>query len=649
MQADNENWKKHILQYIRFLIPYLPCIILCSIIAGICITLFFQQLNLALRGTFIAVPLLLGSFLLLTICKKDLTFNNTITIFSFNKKYLLILFVSLFSLTIFMLAVNLGGSWIYPTLVTLLYVVILIQLLSKDFSKNILLLEIMLTQADFIWCTLVKYDFYFGGTDIMPHQFMATITYLSSYIIPPSSSLFANYSYFPLFHIFLAECSHVIGIDIQTTIFSVTWPISVISIIFAYYIFRNMVNNEQIALMACLIYSMIAIDLTLSQYMIPRSLAFVGFLILLYIMTSINRHISMDNNLLISTIPFGILIIIIMLFTIFVHQVSIILIIVLLCILMACEWFVARQKYIKNSVLLILIILSIAYWVFVAFSFTKSLTILFFNADLIDNPVMISIADLSSSALFYINSIGTEILLFFVVIAIGYLLWRKKSDYLTVLALFTLITLVLYVPNPLTMIGQLTNLFGFNRFGLFLGPVMALIMAVGIYIVSQYLIKIKIPINITGILFILLIFIYASSATGLLKIDQPINREYFNSDEVKGLDFINGYVPYGSTIYTDYFSQRYLDKSYFNDSKVLGLPYFIADIISNLNALPSYNGYIVLPYKQFIGSGLYLGTINEVSSQSIFVYPTGENLIKMRVGLEPKNKLYSNNAIVIYS
>lgn len=643
VQHDKKGWNTHLLNYIRLSIPYLPYLILLLTVGGIFLAFFLQMPDLALRGVFLIFPALLASFLLQSICKKDLASHDTITLFSFNRRFFLTLFAGLFSITLIILAAGFGNLWIYPALVTLLYVIILIQIFSGETSKVTLLPEIMVTQAGFIWSSIQKYGFYFGGTDIMPHQFMATITYLSGHVLPPE---FGGYTDFPLYHIFVAECSHVLGLDIETGIFSFTWPISVIGVIFVYYIFLNTVENEQIALLTSLIYSMSAVGLTHSIYMVPRSLAFVGFLMLLYFMTSSNRFKKPYANCILITIT--------TVFTVLVHQVSILLIIALLCLLIVCEWFVDHEKYVTDLSFLFIVATSASYWIYIAFSFARSTFTSRLDTNLWENPVVLRATDLLPAdpmvtLSYYINSIGTEIFLFLAVIAIGYILWRKKHDYLTVLALFTLITLALYVPNPLHMVWQLERLLAINRFNLLLGPFMALIMGAGVYILSQYLLRAKIPVNAICILLIAMIFLYGSSTTGLLKIDPSINRDNFNSDEVRGLDFVYGYIPYGSTIHTDYFSQRYLGAIYFSESETLGLPYFSTGMIGDLNSIPSYSGYIVLPYKEFMRRGLTLGVGSEFVPRHVYpCYPTEENIVSTMVGLELRDKLYSNQAIMIY-
>jgi len=247
---------------------------------------------------------------------------------------------------------------------------------------------------------------------------------------------------------------------------------------------------------------------------------------------------------------------------------------------MACR----TEKICYKYVFLFIVILSISYWIYVAFSFTRSIFITRLDLDLWENPLVIQATDLLLTDpivkwSYYINSLGNEILLLLTVLAIGYILWREKRDYFTVLALFASITLVIYLPNLLHIVWQLERLLAIDRFQLFLGPFMALMMGAGIYILSQYLLKTKIPVNVICIMLIAMIFIYGSSTTGLLKIDPSIYRDNFNSDEVKGLDFVYQHIPYGSIIHTDYYSQRYLDTPHFSNSETLGLPFFSTGIV----------------------------------------------------------------------
>lgn len=643
MPLGRGRWNICILDYIRRSIPYLPYFVLLLTIVGVSVAFFLQTPDWALKGVYLVFPVLLASYILQFIRKKDLALHNTVTIYSGNRKCLLTLFVCLFSISLVILAAGFGNSWVYPALIVLLYVVILIQIFSNRTSKVTLLSEIVLTQAGFIWSSVQKYDFYFGGGDIMAHQFMATITYLSGRVLPPK---FGGYTDFPLYHIFVAECSHVLDLNIETIILSFTWPISVIGVIFVYYIFFHIVRNEQIALLGGLIYSMGAVSLTHSIYMIPRSLAFVGFLMLLYIMTSSNRLKNPYVKCACVTL--------IGVFIVLVHQVSILLILALLSLLIVCEWFVGREKYITGPSFILIGVIFVGYWIYVAFSFARSTFTSRLGTDRWENPVVLRATDLlptdpMTTLSYYINFIGSEIFLFFAVIAIGWILWRKKSDYLTVLALFALITLALYVPNPLHAIWQISELLAINRFKLLLGPFMALIMGVGMYILSKYLINVKIPIRGICVLLIAIIFLYGSSTTGLLEITPGIYRESFNSDEVQGLDFIYKYVPYGSTIHTDYVSWRYLDVSYFSESDALDLPYFTTGVIASLNNVPSYSGYIVLPYNQFIRHGLMLRVGGSLDPNNLnSCYPTEGSVISMMRELEPRDKLYSNQAIMIY-
>ena len=68
----------------------------------------------------------------------------------------------------------------------------------------------------------------------------------------------------------------------------------------------------------------------------------------------------------------------------------------------------------------------------------------------------------------------------------------------------------------------------------------------------------------------------------------------------------------------------------------------------DLSSIPSYNGYIVLPYNEFMRRGLTLGVGNEFVPLHVQAcYPTEENMVSIMVGLETRDKLYSNQAVMI--
>jgi hypothetical protein len=59
---------------------------------------------------------------------------------------------------------------------------------------------------------------YFGTTDLMPHSFMPQhIPFRPRY-----SSELGTYTYFPLYHVFVALSSHVLGQNIDTSLFITT-------------------------------------------------------------------------------------------------------------------------------------------------------------------------------------------------------------------------------------------------------------------------------------------------------------------------------------------------------------------------------------------------------------------------------------------
>ena len=83
--------------------------------------------------------------------------------------------------------------------------------------------------------------------------------------------------------------------------------------------------------------------------------------------------------------------------------------------------------------------------------------------------------------MFLQNEIYMGIFLVFALIGIGYILYRQKPQYLPVVAMFSLFTLVFYVPNPLFPSQTIAMIYRIDRFWILIAPFMAFVMAMGVY------------------------------------------------------------------------------------------------------------------------------------------------------------------------
>jgi len=622
----------------------LPYLLIVACIVGLLGSITIGRYNFAMGGSILAIPAIAAAIALLHIyrCDQDPLLGSA-SLFPFEQRALVLLFGVAFSLTIiFGLICPLESPYFLGGVIAL-YTIVFLQIFSRGHRSTVTLIEIMLTMACLIYETTLKSPYYFGWTDIPPHIFLSTVTYLSGHVIPPDLS--AGYAYFPLYHIWIALSSHVLAIDIKPTLFLITCPVYVMVTVFLYYLFMRVTGNVQLSLLACLLYSIDSTVTFYGTYMITRATAYIGFAILLYLLITGNSgDCSYKKNH-----SFRALAILVTAYILLVHQVSTPQILFLLLLLLGCEWFVGSEKHLHNSFLVLEVVLFLAYWLYVAFDFANYIGGTRIRPDIFEAPVIVESVRAFSPIVFLSNNVDVLVFLLFAIIGFGYLFWKQKPAYAPVFGLFALLTIVFYVPTPINSIWQTITLFRFDRFMLLISPFMALIMGWGLCTVSGYLQK-KNPIRAVGSIVLLLFVIYCCGAAGIIKAAPPELRDSFTFEELDGFDHIYSYVPYGSTIYSDYYSSRYFSQSYFSESDALGIPFYRSRQIQDVMDLPSYRGFVVIPCSQFMGYGLTFSKGSDLDPEGrTYPYlPSSETISTLSSNLAERDKIYSSEFIDLY-
>lgn len=619
----------------------LPYLIIVAMLIGFLLAFSLNRLDFAIRGLGIAIPALLSALLLLKIYRRDLNLDNPIHTFSCNKKTLMLLFGILYAISVCTLLLTSYRPWYYFVVISALYILIFIQIFSKNMTPATILLEITFIMMNLIYGVTLKYPLYFGWTDTLGHIFLSEVTYLSGHVIPEDLSI--SYAYFPLYHIFISESSYILGLDIKTSLFIVTCIPYVITVIFIYYIFNQIIQNKQISLLACILYSMSSVVVYYGTYMVTRTLAFVGFIILLYLLY---KGAEGKNN----KVVYKVLAILMAVFLILVHQVSMPQIVILLSILLVCEWIINDKKYLKTNFFMLLNVMFLGYWIYMAWLFMKHVIKTHIRPIYFEQPVIKSSIQPGNELSFLVTNIDSFMLVFFALIGIGYILWKGKPKYASVFGLFALVTLILYIPNPLQTLWQTMNLFRFDRFMLFISPFMALVMGWGIYIFYNYLLKKNVSKKICSVIIILMVagFCFTSVVQQNAKDCEDFpweqHRRYFSNEELQGFNYIFEHVPYGSTLYSDYYTERFFSQREFSKSKNLGLPFYSSRRIPSVNDISECKGYITIRDKEFSNAGLRFG---HVASIELYA-PTDENKQQLYNNLQKRDTIYSSYAVDIY-
>ncbi|MDD2339378.1 MAG: hypothetical protein PHG79_03740 [Methanosarcina sp.] len=606
------------------------------------------KLGYALRGLFTGIPAILSCLFILFIYKKDVSLQDIDVYSSLSTKSLTYLFGIFYISSLVVLLLSQGSRPPYYFIFILgLYLSVFLQIFSEDINPPLILTESFLIAINLIYSVTLNYDFYFGTTDILPHIFLSEVTAMTGQIIPTSLS---DYAYFPLYHVLIAEASELLNISTKTSFFLATAPIYAITIIFLYYLFNYITNNRQISLLSCILFSASSVVLYYGVNVITRTMAFIMFIVLLYLIFSVN--FKKDK------LSLKVLSVIVAVFLTLVHNVSLPQLVLLLILLLASEYIVDGKSYISKPFFILLNVIFTAYWFFVAYIFVQRSLAPRLQSQFLDSIVLTAggAEVLQESLINLAGLLDKSVFLFFALIGIGFLLKNYKNNYASVLGLFALLTLIFYVPNPLNTIWQFKVLFRVDRFMLFVSPFMAFVMGYGMYIFWNYMNKYSSKKLNPAFLVILLFstFILVSSAFSIGDSDflgNGASHEYFTSEELSGFEHVFNYVTPNSSIYTDYYASRFfyvpLIPAAFAEMNISSYNnYRIGDV----NKLPQYKGYVVLRTKEFLRSGLYFGSEEStLRDTSNYFYQGGpENKLEMASNLEVLDKIYSNPSADIF-
>ena len=612
-------------------------------ILGLSLAYYLNRPDLALRGIVLVVPIIAALCVLWRFTHRNISFiTSTPSIMRFTdstQKILLALYSVLFTFSVLAIAFTQYRPLVYFVVITLIATVIFLQLFSEKISPTVILLEIVLLSLNMIFGVTLKYPLYFGGTDILGHLFFAEVTYLSGHVIP--SDLDLSYTYFPLFHIFISEAAQVTGLTLSKVYFVVTGLSYTIIIPILYIMFEKILKNKRLSLFICLLYATTSIVIYYGPYMVTRVMAFVGFVMLLYLFYSREHYRGRGHSM-----SYSVILTLVALFLTLVHQVSLPQILALLLLLLFFEYFTGVRACLKIRELLLISVLFMGYWLYAAWSFTEEVIKSHTAPKYFEEVVIKSSIQPENVAYFLQNNIDVAIFLFFALIGIGVVLKYQKKSYVATLALFSLTSLALYVPNPIQTMWQTMTLFRFDRFMLLLSPFMAFIMGYGVYVTLRYPFKKKSNTYLTLIVTLALIGIFTlSSATNSLNAPdcadlwQEESTRFFQETDLMIFDFVENYVPNGGAIYSDYFVARYFSpRDYFQTADALGLKYYSSNMIKT-DFIDSYAGYVIFREGEYLKSKhLSFGSF---SKSDRFSY-SPENYCQLLDSLNVLNKVYVN-------
>lgn len=616
---------------------WFPYLIFVLVFLGILLSLFLHRTDFIGNGLILSFPAIIAAFLIIITDTNKIFNSHDFLLISIENKYLYSLFSLLSCSLVVSMLINLNLLFISKIFFISLYIICFLEIFSKKVNSKIILGQIVLLLLLRIYNNIISGSFYFGWTDFAGHLYYINITQLLGHTIP--IDLDYGYSFFPLYHVSVAISSILLNVIPYYSVFLTWMAIFSILILFIYYIFKKFTLNNKIALLTCLIYSFDPIIPFFGSYFVPRVCAYVGFVISLYLMIKIKSSEQREFwNV------FYVLLLILYIYLVTIHQVSSILIIIILTLLLFCEWYVLKIfKFINPTSLIIYGVIFFFYWIYIAFLFIKSLIGIRF-ASAFDKTIQIQTysSDINS-IIFLIENLHFIIFLFFAILGIWYLLTQKKDQYLTVIGLFSLITIFLYIPSPLSTIWQLIKVLNIERFMLLLSPFMAFIFSIGIIILVNALKRLKVPRSLICLLIILSLIIYASVSLGLIKYESE--RTSFTSGEFSSIQYIYSNIKSGSTMYSDYQVAQYFNQKSFSRSDQLNIKTFRSITINQIPQKLNKNDYFIFSKNEYNLNGLTFSKGGELNPEGgLYRYSINEKS-SLNYFFNNQNKIYTNNII----
>ena len=627
-----------------FILSVFPYLLVCVVIGGVGMSLFLHRPDYMIRSLFIIVPCLAAACILIFRKTKG---SFTIPRVIFPKKLLPAAFLLCTAWTLYFCCTTDHRTYIFVASVLCLISIIILQILRKDIFPKILLAEILVLGGIIAYSVTLNYPMYFGGTDLLTLSDMINVFSHSGELL--NSEYSESYSGFPLYFIYYTIAGWLCRFEPIQTLHIIAPMVFVIFTPFVYLISRTLFENERIALLCSLIYTVLPDFVYYSTYVAPRVMAYLAFLLYLYLIILRQKMPAKSKQCIVYLLQT-----LVVLYIILVHQVSVFQI-VLLCLMAIVIGYIWFGKWYCLQELFLSTIIIIGYWIYTSFGFMSTLITqrIQFSEDYGVSYVASGMGGSDTTISYLFENIGTGILLFFILFGIFFLLSLKgkspvsKKDVpaLVMISLVGLIMLLIYIPNPISLSYFVMDVIRSDRFCLLISPFYAILAVAGILYISGCFKDKKVKSVIMTLITILCVTGIAVFSIGLTSdiVNDNQSRRYFPDDEYSSFTYIETYVPYDSALSSDYFVWRYFSGKKETGNLKLDLPYYQ---ISPMEIFEGVVGteYTILRNNEFERYGLTIST-----TQKTETYTSNEQINRyyFAKALDMKNSIYSTRNITI--
>jgi hypothetical protein len=205
----------------------------------------------------------------------------------------------------------------------------------------------------------------------------------------------------------------------------------------------------------------------------------------------------------------------------------------------------------------------------------------------------------SEGLAFTIEYSPTIIILLFTILGIGIIFKQNSNKWLLIFGLMSFLSIPLWSPTRLSVLNFFES-FVFDRYVLFTAPFIMLIFGYGLYNLIMYTNEKKNTYLISIIIISFLIYTFFSLGT-ISKYDyqitskgiSPVFSDFFNENDFAFINFVDRFIPSGSSIISDGYAFRYYEgKRYFNGIEKYNTKYYYANYFEHVKTF-EFGQYII--------------------------------------------------------
>jgi len=634
---------------------YIPHAALISVVLTVGLLLSIQRIDLLIQAAIILIPLSIIAFILLINQKKiyegteylsrDIYYETKLTEPILQKIYW-ILFCIIF---IWILITN-SRDIVFISLLTAMYGIIILEIFTlKTLNKKAILMQIVVAFGILVFTLVFCHPYYYGGGDTPSHLNLVVVLINNMGLVPPEMG--GAYTFFSQFHLIIAETSLVTSLSPYTSLYISCAIMPIIAILFIPYIANFFTNNKRIIILSALLFSLTPIVIDFAIYPMPRILASIAFVIILYLyFNNSNEH----------TIQKWIICGIITLYMTMVHHAQLPFIFFVMTIILI-SYYVYAGKPTKTQIGIVIefYLIPVLYWLY-----TFLITMInIFHSRLFDplemdmqlETVNVNITSFTKVWLFAAPSV---IILIFSLIGLYYILSPKQiSKKTAILCPIILLMIIFYIPYIVDLSYIVSTMLQVTRIRFVLAPFFAIAMAFGCIVLANMVSKNgkKSALAITIVIVLCLAFVISSPIltntrdSNVFDNTSISQKFYYSDNDLSMFHTISNYVPLGSSYYSDYSAVRYLPN--IADYAMFNLPYFywlegMSKFFTGDQSLPT-DMYIIYREDLYYKSGLLLPDRKGDGGSRVYE-PTEESIQMFMGNVYHTNEIYRNGNSVIY-